>query len=784
MLLFTLLLALQQSSPEFALPRTSNPPTIDGSIQDGEWAGALALDNWLQTKPGDNIAPAGKTIAWISYDHSSLYMAIRAWDDRSGIRYRLNERDAVAMQGQDWVNIHLDTFNDRRRAFAIALNPLGLQGDWIEIEGASFTEWDGMFDSRGKVLEDGWSVELRIPFATLRYPGSVESQSWGISLSRFYGRSDMQDYPWPRNRDLACNLCQMATLTGIHDIESSRAVEFNPILVARGGSARPDVPEPFGSVSGEVEPGANIKVGLSRGLTFDGTVNPDFSQVEADAGQLALNNRFALFFPEKRPFFLESGDVFQVRIPLQGQDPGFWQPPTSLIYTRRIVDPTVGTKLSGKAGAVRLGVIGALDAFSGYEWDETIGGVPADSLDPFASDRAEVAVARAAVDVLADGYVGATGTWRALGNGWSWTGAADTRLRFGDNVTLQAIAATSETREADVAGAAFSKLSASIGEAAAEAALDSLPDEALEENGEQRSGQAVQTQLTFQNRYWTVSAAYTDVTAGYETRLGFTPRTDLLQGSGFLAYTWRRTGWLQELKPGVYVDRGFAHDEDRIGSAGQRTDQTMRATLDAVFGAGMYGGVGYTHAYVRFDGTEFPEIDRGYVYLGGRPTNLLSFDLFASFGEDVIYSNAVDDDGALPGSYFRGTASMGLRPLPPVRLDLSVAASRVWRRSTEHTKENLYGESAIPRAVLRTQFTRKFGLRLIGEYRIERFFQRDGSLYDQYETMVLDVLGSYLLYPNQSVLVGWTQAGEGNEAYDRRWTQRGGLVKLSYVWRF
>jgi hypothetical protein len=172
------------------------------------------------------------------------------------------------------------------------------------------------------------------------------------------------------------------------------------------------------------------------------------------------------------------------------------------------------------------------------------------------------------------------------------------------------------------------------------------------------------------------------------------------------------------------------------------------------------------------------------VYLGGRPTNLLSFDLFASFGEDVIYSNAVDDDGALPGSYFRGTASMGLRPLPPVRLDLSVAASRVWRRSTEHTKENLYGESAIPRAVLRTQFTRKFGLRLIGEYRIERFFQRDGSLYDQYETMVLDVLGSYLLYPNQSVLVGWTQAGEGNEAYDRRWTQRGGLVKLSYVWRF
>src|SRR4029079_16886213 len=111
------------------------------------------------------------------------------------------------------------------------------------------------------------------------------------------------------------------------------------------------------------------------------------------------------------------------------------------------------------------------------------------------------------------------------------------------------------------------------------------------------------------------------------------------------------------------------------------------------------------------DGREFPEIDRGYVYLGGRPARILSFDLFASFGEDVIYSNAVDDAGALPASYIRTTASVGLRPLPPLRVDLSLAASRVWRRSAASTRESLYGESAIPRVVVRSQFTRKFGLR-------------------------------------------------------------------------
>ena len=261
----------------------------------------------------------------------------------------MTERDAVAMQGQDWVNIHLDTFNDRRRAFAIAVNPLGFQGDWIEVEGSSFSEWDGTFDSSGKILEDGWSIEVRIPFATLRYPG-LEEQSWGLSLSRLYGRADMQDSPWNRDRDLACNLCQMATLTGIRDIERSRSVEINPTLVARGVSVRPDLAAAFAKATGELEPGGNIKVGVSRGLTLDGTINPDFSQIEADAGQLALNSRFALFFPEKRPFFLESGDVFQVRIPLQGQDPGFWQPPTSLIYTRRIVDPDGGHEALRQGG--------------------------------------------------------------------------------------------------------------------------------------------------------------------------------------------------------------------------------------------------------------------------------------------------------------------------------------------------------------------------------------------------------------------------------------------------
>jgi hypothetical protein len=750
MLLFNFLLALQQT--ELILPRVAEAPVIDGLIDEAEWRGALLLNNWVQTKPGDNTTPEGRTSAWLFYDGSNLYIAIRAWDDRARVRYRMTERDAVAMQGQDWVNIHLDTFNDRRRAFAIAVNPLGFQGDWIEVEGSTSSEWDGTFDSSGELLEDGWSIEVRIPFATLRYPGLAE-QSWGLSLARMYGRADMQDSPWNRNRDLACNLCQMATLTGIRDIERSRSVEINPTLVARGASIRPDLPEPFSKATGEMEPGGNIKVGLSQGLTFDGTINPDFSQIEADAGQLALNSRFALFFPEKRDFFLESGDVFQVKIPLQGQDPGFWQPPTSLIYTRRIVDPTLGAKLSGKAGPMRLGVIAALDAFAGYEWDDTIGGIPAGP-DPGPATARSRSRARlwtcSPMDTSVPPELGAR--WRRM--------ELD-RRRNPDALWRQPHPAGVARRVRPARPtwpAAYSRLSGLLSESAARRD-DSLPSGA-EENGERRSGETVQTQLTFQNRYWTISAAYTDVTAGYETRLGFTPRTDLLQGSGYIAWTWRGTGWLQEFKPGLYVDRGFAHKNDRIGSAGERTDQTVRSTLDLTFGAGMYGGIGYTQAYVRFDGTEFPGIDHDYVYLGGRPANALSFDFFTSFGEDVIYSNVVDDQGALPGSYIRMSASVGLRPLPPVRLDLSVAASRIWRRNAETSKESLYGESAIPRAVLRTQFTRRFGVRLIGEYRIDRFHARDGSLYDGRDDGVRHSPRSVVSEPERAPGV---DAGRGGE---------------------
>ena len=767
-----------------AVPRTDTPPVIDGLADDPAWQAGLVLGDWFQTKPGDNIAPAGRTVAYVLYDGQHLYVGIRAWDDRSKMRYRLHERDKIVDQGQDFVTVQLDTFDDRRRAFSLVANALGVQGDGIMVEGSGFTEWDGDFDTAGRVLDDGWSVEFRIPFSSLRYPSAAEQQ-WGFSLKRSYGREGMEDSPWPRDRNLACDLCQMITLTGIRDIPSSRALEVNPTLVARTSEQRPDLGQPFGTRDNGLDVGLNLKYGLGPGVTIDATANPDFSQIEADAGQLELNNRFALFFPERRPFFLEGADIFQTRFPLPGADPEYSPPPINLVYTRRIVDPVGGAKLSGKIERSGLGAIATLDDYRGYAIEDSVGGLPPDQLDLHAGSRVFDGIARGRIDVLSDGYVGATGTLRSLGDGWNWVGAVDSRLRFGGNTTFRLLAGFSGTQEQDLAGYARRELDRALRDPAlVEAAFDSLPEDVKELDGEVRDGQALQAQLEYQSRHWSFGGGYLDMTSGFDTQLGFTPRTDLLLFSGFLRYNYQGTGFFKQVQPAFRLEQGYEHQEDRLFSAGQRTDFLARADMDMTLPGGTSLYFGYARNFIRFEEIDFEHLDRGYLWLSSQPLSQLNGQIFIRAGEEVIYYDVVDEGDPLPNFFVTGQASIGLRPMTMLRLDLSLNVARIWRRTETRTRESLYGESAIPRVTLRTQFTRRMGLRAIGEYRVERFYERTGGLADKREGMFLDLLLSYIIHPNQSVQAGWSQSGEGDLLTSRQWTRRGGLTKLSYIWRF
>jgi hypothetical protein len=775
--------AAQANPRELSVPRIEQRPAIDGVLSEEMWRKAARLEHWVQTRPGDNTPAAAATVAYLAYDRDALYIAIEASDDPARMRYRLHERDAVVSQGQDYISLRIDTFNDRRRAFGIAVNPLGIQGDGIQIEGGEFSEWDGMFDTAGKVGPGGYVIEIAIPFKSLRFPAAGR-QRWGFGLLRSYGRG-MEDTPWPRNRDLGCDLCQMITLTGLQDIGASRNIEVNPAVVGRASRERKELGRPFERWSARGQLGVNAKVGLSTGLTLDGTWNPDFSQVEADAGQLEINNRFALFFPEKRPFFLESTDILESRFPMPGQFVDFTPPPINLIYTRRIADPDGGVRLTGKLGGVRLATLAALDAAPDYRFDDPIGGLAPGVLDPYAGEKVTIGLARGRVDVFADGFLGGTLTARQFGGGHQVTGAFDTRLRFGANTSLRLIGAASDTREPSVYGAVQSRLTSALGTGTAlSAALDSVPREARDLDGDERSGQGLQAVLEYAGRHWLLGIGYEDITPGFETALGFTPRTDVALIAARIEHIHRASGFLQEVRSRLRLEDGYAHASDRLLSLGERTDFLISPQVDVRIAGATDLGVGYTRYFIRFNGYSFSDLDRGYFFLESQALSQVGLSTFIRFGEEVIYEDLVDHGPPLPNFYVTATFSAAVRPVPSLRMDLSLAAARVWRRAATETRESRYGESAIPRLKALWQLTPHLGLRLIGEFRSERFYRRDGTVAGKRDELSAEGLATYLVHPGQSIQVGWSQLAAGDLDTPMRSFRRGGIAKVSYLWRF
>ena len=343
-------------------PRVADPDiAIDGRLDEPAWSEAALLTGFSQFDPSEGIAGTQATEVLLLISEDAVHFGVRAFDDNpGGIRATLGERDTF-YRTDDYIQFVLDTFNDQRQAYSIVVNPLGVQQDGLWIEGRvgrfgrNFgppIDWnpDFVWDSEGRVEEWGYAIEVRIPFKSIRFPESAD-QEWGLHVFRKIQRAGFDESWAPVTKDVANRLTLSGSLSGLRDLERGLFLELNPVLTGtRQGTydagANAFTREP---VSGEF--GFNAKYGLTSNLTLDGTYNPDFSQVEADAGQIAVNERFALFFEEKRPFFLEGTEIFTM--------------PKNLVYTRSIINPVAGAKLSGKAGSFQLGYLGAVDEVEG-----------------------------------------------------------------------------------------------------------------------------------------------------------------------------------------------------------------------------------------------------------------------------------------------------------------------------------------------------------------------------------------------------------------------------------
>ncbi len=413
----------EKSNP-VRLVRFAKAPVIDGKIDDEVWKKAVVLKDFYQVEPGDNIAPSKQTEVMLGYDERFLYVAFHCYDEPDKVRASIAKRDDIF--NDDYVGILFDTFNDKRKAYEFDFNPLGVQADgtWTNGQGEDFS-LDVVLESKGMVTSDGYTIEAAIPFKSIRYNAGKDTL-WGAHFWRRIKRFNNELDMWmPISRDDSNWLAQAGQLTGFEGISTERTLELIPSLtvsetgkrkapvtvaqIAQGGRF---VNEPI-----KLDPGLTGKYSLTSKVTLDFAVNPDFAQVESDQLVVTANQRFPIFFAEKRPFFLEGIDIFQTQI--------------AAVHTRAIIDPDFAVKLTGKVNRNTFGLLVASDNGPGnFSEDDR----------PFANPRfvdknAMVGILRLKRDIgKSDSFIGFLGTYHRFVDRYNELGGFDGRFRI-DKVT-------------------------------------------------------------------------------------------------------------------------------------------------------------------------------------------------------------------------------------------------------------------------------------------------------------------------------------------------------------
>jgi len=412
-----------------ALPRLEDHVRIDGVLDDPPWRQAARLTDFSAYAPVDGGPAAEATEVLVFYSPTAIHFAVRAQAAPGTVRATLANRDRL--DTEDQVRIFLSTFNDGRQAFYFAVNPLGVQADGVLVEGTTTQAGgfaglatgredpdlspDFVFESKGRLTAEGYEIEVRIPFKTLRYP-SAAPQSWGLHVTRMRQWNAHEDSWAPARRAAASFLAQAGSLDGLTELKRGLVLDLTPELTATMNGA--PAPAGWSYDVNRPSPGGTVRWGVTSNLTLNGTVNPDFSQIEADASQFTFDPRSALFFPEKRPFFLDGLEQFAT--------------PNRLIYTRRIVDPVGAAKLSGKIGGTSVAFLSAVDD----DGQSSHGAHPLYNL------------ARVQRDVLGQSKVALVVTDKRDGPDSNTVLAGDTRIAWGGLWNAQAQVGVSRTESA------------------------------------------------------------------------------------------------------------------------------------------------------------------------------------------------------------------------------------------------------------------------------------------------------------------------------------------------
>ena len=692
-------------SNDATVPLISQPLRLsdfDGMQPRAELQSKLGhLTTFIQQHPNDGAAPTERTEIWFARTTSAIYFVFVCYDHNvRAIRGHLARRENIT--NDDNVNVLLDPFQDRRKAILFSVNPAGVQADaaYTDSNGSDYS-YDQVWDSEARVTPDGWLALLAIPFRSIR--SRPLSPDWGVLFYRNLPRNSEDDW-WPRvTQNISGVLVQEGTLHGIEASTGSHNLQLNPYVLGQNEHTLFDLDPAHPFFSNRrlgATAGGDAKAIFKDDIVLDATVNPDFSTVESDQPQFTVNQRYAVYFPELRPFFLENANYFST--------------PIQLLYTRNIVHPEFGARVTGKIGHANVGFLSIDDRTPGHR-------VPND--DPLFQDRAFFAVGRVSQDIGKSSSIGAMYTDREFGSGWNRIGGADFTARLDQHWILGGQALESSTR----------------------GDRDSGPPQTYS------AGPASDLSVNRNGRAFNFYTEFQDISPGYKTDVGFLTTSNIRSDSFHSTYRWYpKDSRVQSFGLETGGNVAWDHQGNRLYHywsfdpfwtlsrqlvfapiIGENSD-----TLGPQNGYGLSANRNFTENYVSF-------------VARGAPWRQLNYNTQVTRGGNVNYNPR---SGAFPElmKQYSANVQFSVQPINQLTLDNTYLLDREF---TAHTNAFVY-ESQTFRTRANYQFTRSLSARVIVEY--------DSTLVNPAQTSLLrtkqigtQVLLTWLPHPGTAVYVGY-----------------------------
>lgn len=719
---------------QLTIPRVARAPKLEEFLGGRRGEGVQVTD-FRQRDPSDGKPVSQPTEAYVSYDDENVYVIFVCKDEPGRVRARMAKREDIG--DDDSVSIYLDSFYDHRHAYYFTSNALGIQADGIITEGEKNRDdlFDTVWSSEGRLTPDGYAVWMAIPFKSLRF-ASGEARTWGLALERSIAKNNEVAF-WPQITHRQNNFVpQMAALDGLDQIAHGHNIQLIPYgAFTNAKLLDPSVPRY--QTQNDARVGLDSKIVFRNSLTLDVTLNPDFSQVESDDPQVTANQRYEVLFPEKRPFFIENS--------------GYFQTPIDLFYSRRIIDPEFGARLTGKVGRWAIGLLGIDDRAPGQVVDRS---------SSLFGDHAVIGAARIQREFGRDSHVGILMTSRDFGSSYNRMFSVDTRLRLSPTWYFTGQLARSYDRGYD----------------------NNFKLTPVQ-------GQAALAELSRSGRSFAYSADYTDYSPDFRAPLGYIKRVDLRQVSQYAGYFFHpEDSKVLDFGPSLSVGADWDH-------RGRLQDWYS----NAVFQMDFKGPVGFKAN--RYDAYEY-YLNQGFRYQTSGASfyanwiKWLNFNGSFQAGTGLNYTPA---NGLAPFVGNSQNASFGLtyRPTPRLRLDQTYFFTRLG------THDGFLGSTGtatvftnhLSRTKLNYQFTRALSLRAIVDY--YGLLPNPGLFNsDRYKTFTGDILLTYMLNPGTALYLGYNNQRQ-NYALDpeappmlRRYgdpfylTGSQIFVKLSYLLRF